>query len=121
MRSGATTSFRDADLFVLPTYSENFGMVVAEALAHGVPALTTRGAPWSMLLDQECGWWVEPTVTGVADGLRQATSCNSETLRSMGRRGQAFVRTEFRWEQVAARFIAAYEEILASKSRGKMR
>jgi hypothetical protein len=42
-------AYRDADLFVLPTYSENFGMSVAEALAAGTPAIVTKGAPWSRL------------------------------------------------------------------------
>jgi glycosyltransferase involved in cell wall biosynthesis len=105
--------FHDAELVVLPTHSENFGMVVAEALAHGVPVLTTRGAPWSMLLDYECGWWVEPTIGGVAHGLRQATLCHTEMLRAMGRNGRALVTKEFCWDQVATRFITTYEEILS--------
>ncbi|MEZ5591148.1 MAG: glycosyltransferase [Gammaproteobacteria bacterium] len=46
-----------ADLFVLPSFSENFGVVIAEALAHGVPVITTRGTPWKGLLQHGCGWW----------------------------------------------------------------
>jgi glycosyltransferase involved in cell wall biosynthesis len=42
--------YQDADLFVLPTLSENFGLVVGEALACGVPVITTKGAPWVELL-----------------------------------------------------------------------
>jgi glycosyltransferase involved in cell wall biosynthesis len=70
------SAFSNADLFVLPTHSENFGIVVAEALAHGLPVLTTTGAPWSTLAERGCGWWVDATVEGIAEGLRQATSCD---------------------------------------------
>ena len=104
-----------ADLFILPSYSESFGMVVAEALAHGLPVLTTTGAPWSIIAENGCGWWVEPTVGGMAEGLRQATSQNAEILRAMGAKGRALVAKEFRWERIAKQFIATYEGLMAKK------
>jgi glycosyltransferase involved in cell wall biosynthesis len=105
------SAFYNADLFVLPTYSENFGIVVAEALAHGLPVLTTTGAPWSMLPERGCGWWVDATVDDIATGLRQATSCDSERLHAMGMRGREWVQAELGWERVAKEFMAKYEEL----------
>jgi glycosyltransferase involved in cell wall biosynthesis len=106
------SAFFDSDLFVLPTYSENFGTVVAEAFAHGLPVLTTTGTPWSMLPEQGCGWWVAPTVEGVAEGLQQATSQKYETLQTMGAKGRAFVAKDLGWDLIAKKFIATYERLL---------
>lgn len=105
-------AFFGADLLVLPTHSESFGMVVAEALAHGLPVLTTTGAPWPMLRVRGCGWWVDPTVDSIADGLRQATALDSATLHAMGAKGRALVVAEFGWERVAKQFVSLYEELM---------
>ena len=40
-------AYRAADLFVLPSLNENFGLTVAEALAAGTPVIATTGTPWS--------------------------------------------------------------------------
>jgi glycosyltransferase involved in cell wall biosynthesis len=110
-----TSAFLDADLFILPTRSESFGMVVAEALAHGVPVLTTTAAPWSVLLEGGCGWWVDATVDGIADGLRQATRLNSDSLRSMGAKGRVLVNAKFSWKHVADLMLLTYDAILTDK------
>lgn len=103
----------NADMFVLPTHSESFGMVVGEALAHGLPVLTTTGAPWPTLQEHGCGWWVAPTVEGIAEGLRQAIACDTGTLQTMGAKGRAWVASEFGWKSVAKQFVAVYQEVVA--------
>ena len=110
------SAFFDADLFVLPSHSESFGVVVAEALAHGLPVLTTTGAPWSILPSSGCGWWVHATVDGIADGLRQATILDPETLHAMGAKGRALVMAEFGSKHIAELFLSMYQGILANAS-----
>jgi glycosyltransferase involved in cell wall biosynthesis len=107
-----------ANLFVLPTYSENFGMAIAEALAHGLPVLTTTGAPWPMLPGHGCGWWVEPTIDGISEGLRQATSLDPATLHAMGTKGREWVKTEFGWQRVAKQFVSIYENLITNRTCG---
>lgn len=104
--------YRRADLFVLPTHSENFGIVVAEALAAGVPALTTTGAPWSDLEVHDCGWWVEPDADALADALAEAVARGPEARAAMGRRGRRLVEARYSWEGVAAQMRDAYQWVV---------
>lgn len=104
-------AFRGADLFVLPTHSESFGMAIAEALSYGLPVLTTTGAPWAALAEHGCGWQVEPTVDGIERGLRTATALDSQTMAGMGKAGRVLVDSEYRWSLAAARFVHLYEQV----------
>jgi glycosyltransferase involved in cell wall biosynthesis len=115
-----SAAFFDADLFVLPTHSESFGMAIAEALAHGLPVLTTSGAPWPMLPERGCGWCVDPTVTGIAEALRQATSLDSATLQAMGIKGREFVAANFGWDRIAQQFVSLYDDLIARNKYGSI-
>ncbi len=101
-----------AQLFILPSYTENFGLAVAEALAHGLPVLATQGTPWSGLIRERCGWWVPASVTDIAMGLQHACSLRPEELSSMGERGRVWMARDFSWDQVAVRMRAMYESLI---------
>lgn len=104
--------FYNSDLLVLPSHSENFGVVVAEALAHGVPVLATKAAPWAGVLEHGCGWWVDTSVEGIVKGLFAATSVDTAELKLMGAKGRSWVEAEFGWKGVATQFIDIYEKML---------
>lgn len=98
----------EAELFVLPSRSENFGLTVAEALGAGTPAVVTKGAPWSGLGTERCGWWIEPGVPPLIEALRAATALPDAERAAMGARGRAWVEREFGWEDVATRMLRLY-------------
>ncbi len=105
------TLYEHADLFVLPSFSENFGVVVAEALAYGVPVITTKGTPWQGLQQHECGWWIDPDVDALLEALRAATTMSPAMLRAMGNNGPAYAR-EFDWASIARQTADVYRWVL---------
>jgi glycosyltransferase involved in cell wall biosynthesis len=106
------TLCRRADLFVLPTHSENFGVAIAEALAFGIPVITTTGAPWQELERRGCGWWIELSEQNLALTLVTAMSLPGERRVEMGQRGRRWMERSFGWPRIAAEMKAVYEWLL---------
>jgi len=85
-----------ASLFLLPSHTENFGLVIAEALAAGVPALVTDTTPWQGLATHDCGWCVPWEDFGRT--LSQALATRQGTLEVMGAQGRTWTEQEFSWD-----------------------
>tara|TARA_B110000238_G_C16112281_1_gene433227 strand:+ start:907 stop:2058 length:1152 start_codon:yes stop_codon:yes gene_type:complete len=101
--------FDNSDVFLLPSYSENFGIVVAEALSRGIPVLTTKGTPWDELESNNCGFWVDNTEQGIKKGILQILRLSEKDLKEMGHRGKNLIREKYLWSKCSQKNIELYK------------
>jgi glycosyltransferase involved in cell wall biosynthesis len=109
--------YADSTLFVLPSFSENFGLSIAEAIHAGLPVITTTGTPWEELQQLKLGWWVEPTVEALSSALHEALQMDARTLAGRGIRGKQWISEKFGWHSVARQMFQFYAEIVAKNDR----
>jgi glycosyltransferase involved in cell wall biosynthesis len=100
----------NSDVVLAPSYVENFGMAIAEALAHEVPVIASRGTPWEGLQTKGCGLWVDNDPQSLAAAIREIRTM---PLGEMGRRGRLWMEREFSWHFVSNQMLAVYRECLA--------
>jgi len=103
----------EAEFVVLPSPSENFGIVVAEALGCGVPVVATTGTPWGELPKRGAGWYCGVASGDLAAAMLQATALPLQERRRMGEQGRDWVRAAFGWKGIADRFLATYDWVRA--------
>jgi glycosyltransferase involved in cell wall biosynthesis len=103
--------FKKNDLLVAPSYTENFCVVVAEALAHGMPVVASRGTPWKDVETRGVGRWVDNDPESLNAAIEMM---RGQPLRAMGDRGRAWMQAEFTWERAASRMMTAYQESIAA-------
>lgn len=108
-----SAAFYTADVCIVPSYTESFCMVVAEALAHGVPVIASYGTPWAEIEKKRCGLWVNNDPETLAQAIVQIRTME---LSEMGKRGRDWMKTEYTWNAIAESMRNIYRSIYAGQS-----
>ena len=103
--------FQGADLFCLPTYSENFGLAVLESLQVGTPVLTTSATPWGSQLHPPKGYICEPHIDSVTHALEQFLRLASAPLNERERLSEWAI-ARFSWKNLINDYLALYSSLL---------
>lgn len=108
----------NADLFVHPSASENFGISIAEALAAGVPVITTKGCPWRVIEEGiapeigKSGMWIDRDVEVLSKALKEMMWA-SDTVRSeLGTQGKKLIRAHFSWNAMGRKMVDSYRQVI---------
>ena len=112
--------FKIADLFVLPSFSENFGLVVVEALSFGIPVITTKAAPWEELEISKCGWWIDVGIKPLVSALRTAMALSDLERIQMGLNGTEYIK-KFYWINIVKEFEFLYRSVILENNSQKLK
>lgn len=98
----------EASIFILPSYSENFGIAIAEALAHGTAVISTTETPWEKMVEHNCGWWVKPNKVEIKEAINNALTFNADELMKKGINGRVWMKKDYSWNTVAEQMLSVY-------------
>ncbi|MBX7190679.1 MAG: glycosyltransferase [Sandaracinaceae bacterium] len=101
--------FAGIDVLVLPSHTENFGLVVVEALSYGVPVIASDRTPWSSLPQEGAGWFVSNEPPALAAALREARTAD---LGAMSQRARALAERLYSWRHTGQEMLGHYEALV---------
>jgi glycosyltransferase involved in cell wall biosynthesis len=108
--------YQSSKFFILPSFSENFGTVVAEALSHGLPVITTINTPWTDLDSFNCGWSIDMGIDPIISALDRLSSVSEECWNQMSYKSIKYI-TKYNWSKVANMTLSLYKWILGHDSK----
>lgn len=110
-------AFVNSDVCVVPSFTENFGMVIAEALAYGIPVICSKGTPWSEITKHRCGIWTDNDPDSLANSIHEIISMD---MIAMGQRGRQWMMREFNWSKIAEDMFDLYKEVTHTQRLNKL-
>lgn len=105
------------NFLAVPSHTENFALVVAEALAAGLPVIASRGTPWAAVEEHGCGLWVGNDPASLADAIRRMREA---PLAAMGLRGRQWMASDFSWSAIARTMCNLYGTLSYGESPFKL-
>lgn len=103
--------FAASSFFVLPSFSENFGIVIAESLAAGLPVITTTGTPWAEIASEDAGWYIDMNHLSLVSALNDAMQSSPRKLERMGENGRR-VAARYEWPSICEEMTEMYLRII---------
>lgn len=110
--SELSAEYDNCDVLILPSFTENFGGVVVDALAHGKPVIASTNTPWKELVEHHCGWWVDNSPINLAKAIDRMAETPREELLKMGENGRKLVAAKYTWDAVAAQMHKCYNTLV---------
>lgn len=111
--------FLNADIFILPSYSENFGIAIAEALVRGMPVITTTGTPWRKIEETNSGWWIDLDVGNLTKAIDESSTLSRQQLMEMGIRANE-LGSFYGWNEQTFKLIEGYTSYCGSIQMERM-
>ena len=105
--------YENCSALVLPSFTENFGATIVDALAHCKPCIASTFTPWRELQAQGCGWWVSNNPEPLAAAIKEMMTLDDAARRSVGEKGRRLVEDKYTWDAVADTMIAKYREVVS--------
>lgn len=108
-------AYVDADVFVLPSYTENFGMTVVEAMACGCPVVISNQVNiWRKVQEAGAGLIVSLDAYALSTAICQVIE-NADAAQAFGSCGRLAAEKRYAWPRIAQQLSAVYKELIKEK------
>lgn len=101
----------DAFWTIMPSHTENFGIVVLESLAQSTPVIASKGSPWASLENEKIGFWCDNSPETLAEKLKVILEMSPTEYNSYRQRSRGFVEREFDIGENIGKWIALYNSL----------
>jgi len=106
-----------ADILIMPSYNENFGMVAAEAMSNNTPVICGINTPWTKVTEVDCGWHIPNDSISIEKTFLKVFKMSKIELLQKGKNGRLWMRKEYSWEEVATKMLLSYEWLISKKNK----
>ena len=101
--------YLDNDIFILPSKSENFALVIAEAMSHEMPVITSKNTPWSVVKEKNLGWFVNSNENDLYAAIYESSILPNGQINEMGISGKKYIKEHFSWDVLSNDYVKFYK------------